>query len=132
MANGNYTYPAVITPVEDGLVEICFPDLDQITCAEAGNPQEIIETAQSLLALTLSDALDCGQELPAPTVPVPKDGETVMLVNVWLPYHRAQEKITYVKKTLTIPAWLDILGKEKNVNYSALLVRALKEELKLS
>jgi len=34
-----------------------------------------------------------------------------------------------VKKTLTIPKWLNDLGEEKKVNFSQLLQNALKENL---
>lgn len=34
-----------------------------------------------------------------------------------------------VKKTLTIPKWLNGLGEERNVNFSQLLQNALKENL---
>ena len=36
-----------------------------------------------------------------------------------------------VKKTLTIPKWLDEMAKAKNVNFSAILVKGLKAELGL-
>ena len=38
-------------------------------------------------------------------------------------------KIAYVKKTLTIPSYLDILAKNKNINFSQVLQEALKEKL---
>ena len=38
-------------------------------------------------------------------------------------------KEIYVKKTVTIPQWLDILAKGKKVNFSAAMVRGIKEEL---
>ena len=37
-----------------------------------------------------------------------------------------------VKKTLTIPAWLNTLAERNGLNFSAILQRALKEELKLA
>lgn len=41
-------------------------------------------------------------------------------------------KETYVKKTLTIPTWLDVLAKAKNINFSSVLVEGLKKELNIS
>ena len=46
-----------------------------------------------------------------------------------MPYFRQIQKTIYVKKTLTIPKWLDEMAKEKNVNFSAILVKGLKAEL---
>lgn len=132
MENGNYTYPAIITYLEDDDAEIFFPDFDQITCVGTQDMDEIITASQDMLSLAISDYMDCGKELPAPSkITDCKENSITVLVNIWLPYHRAQEKIQYVKKTLTIPVWLDLLSKERNVNYSALLVKALKEELGL-
>ena len=127
--NGNYSYPAVITDNGDG-ADIYFPDFDQMTCSETMALSDITTAAQEMLGLLISDALDCGTPLPEPVMPEASEG-MVMMVNVWLPYHRSQETIAYTKKTLTIPVWLDILAKERNVNFSAALVRALKEELGL-
>ena len=36
-----------------------------------------------------------------------------------------------IKKTVTLPSYLNELGKEKGVNFSALLVNALKSELQV-
>ena len=38
-------------------------------------------------------------------------------------------KEIYVKKNVTIPQWLDLLAKESNINYSAALVKGIKQEL---
>ena len=37
-----------------------------------------------------------------------------------------------IKKTLTLPKWLNDLGIEKKINFSKLLQEALKEKLQLS
>ena len=46
-----------------------------------------------------------------------------------MPYWRTRAKEVYVKKTLTIPSWIDVLAKEKNLNFSNVLVKGLKKEL---
>jgi post-segregation antitoxin (ccd killing protein) len=38
-------------------------------------------------------------------------------------------KEVYVKKTLTIPMSLDIRARENNINFSATLVKGIKDEL---
>ena len=40
-------------------------------------------------------------------------------------------KLEYKKKTLSIPTWLDILATQKNLNFSQILVKALKKELNI-
>jgi hypothetical protein len=37
-----------------------------------------------------------------------------------------------VKKTLTIPAWLNTMSEREGINFSAVLQNALKAELKLN
>ena len=53
----------------------------------------------------------------------------VIYIHVWLPYFRNATKEIYVKKNVTIPQWLDLLAKESNINYSAALVKGIKQEL---
>ncbi|MEI3163752.1 MAG: type II toxin-antitoxin system HicB family antitoxin [Lachnospirales bacterium] len=98
-----------------------FPDL--MSCVE--NEEEIIPEAQDLLGLTIIDYIDRNMELPQST----KNLKDSIYIQVWLPYYRSKVKEIYVKKTLTIPSWLDLLAKEKNINFSATLVKGLKEEL---
>ena len=37
-----------------------------------------------------------------------------------------------VKKTLTIPSWMDILAKEHNLNFSNVLQNAIRKELNIA
>lgn len=125
----NYTYPAIISENELGGKDICFPDFDGATTCAKNN---VVESAQDFLASMLSDYEDRKKEVPlAQQDYVVKEGQSLIYINVWMPYHRTKMKEVYVKKTLTIPAWLDFLAKENNVNFSAVLVKGLKEHLGL-
>lgn len=119
----NYVYPArIIRDNEELLLSfIDFPDL----IASGSTEEEVISAAQEVLALTILDYIDQGKELPDSSFP----NENAVYVNVWLPYYKNMSKVIYVKKTVTIPQWLDILAKENNVNYSACMVKGIKEEL---
>ena len=57
--------------------------------------------------------------------------EKTVLVNVWMPLVRNELDEQAVKKTLTIPQWLNKLAETQNVNFSKLLQTALKEYLKI-
>ena len=46
-----------------------------------------------------------------------------------MPPFRSEIENKAVKKTLTIPHWLDKMGKANNVNYSQVLQDALKKHL---
>lgn len=130
--NDNYTYPAIIEENESGQVDIIFPDFENaVTCAT--DKRHFVEEAQDFLVLLIDDYEETGQELPeansaAYTV---SSGQQLVFINVWMPYHRSQIKVTYTKKTLTIPLWLDILAKKNDINFSATLVEALKDKLGL-
>lgn len=57
--------------------------------------------------------------------------ESIIFLNVWLPFYRSENE-KYVKKTLTIPDWIDELAKKQNLNFSQILKDALLVELGLS
>ena len=57
------------------------------------------------------------------------DHATTHAEKVWMPIVRNEMETASVKKTLTIPAWLNKLAEEKQVNYSQILQAALKDYL---
>ena len=119
----NYVYPAKIIKREEKVI-LEFVDFSNIVI-EVENEDELIEVAQEALAGELLDYMNQGKELPKASVIT----EGVIYVQVWLPYYKSMEKVVYVKKTVTIPQWLDILAKENNINFSSCLVKGIKEEL---
>lgn len=120
----NYIYPAKIKKVGQKY-QIKFLDFENITLIEKDTKEEAIKTAQASLALEILDYAERGLEVPDPT----EDVKDVIYIHIWMPYFKNNSKEVYVKKNVTIPQWLDILAKEKKINYSAALVRGLKEEL---
>lgn len=60
-----------------------------------------------------------------------ENNQELLLINMWLPYEKSKIKLEYKKKTLSIPTWLDILATQKNINFSQVLVKALKKELNI-
>ena len=65
---------------------------------------------------------------PAGTLKV-ESNQVIVLVEVWMPPFRDEMEQRAVKKTLTIPKWLDDMAQEHKVNFSDLLQNALKEYL---
>ena len=127
----NYTYQAILDYSEEGFINIEFPMFEgAFTCVESG--EDPIRSAQDLLSLYLKDYIDKNKELPSERTKLDLnlgENQTSVFINVWLPYHLKNVKETYVKKTLTIPTWLDILAKQNHINFSSTLVDALKEKL---
>jgi len=120
----NYVYPAKMKN-ENGRYQIEFIDFPEIILIEEETKDKVIRSAQECLALEILDYEGRKKELPIPT----EDQTDVIYIHVWMPYFRNASKEIYVKKTVTIPQWLDILAKESKVNYSAALVKGIKSEL---
>ena len=125
----NYTY-AVVEKEEDGIVYLYAPAFSDVFCA-VEDDEDRIKSIQEALAMKLIDLIDTKEHIPDDVKAEAGNGEKLYYVSVWLPYYRSLIKETYTKKTLTIPTWLDILAKSKNVNFSAILVKGLKEELNI-
>ena len=125
----NYTFSVILDFNEENVINIIFPDFENaITCADID--EDYITVAQDYLALTITDYEDSNKEIPVPLLYEKlSNGQKLVYINVWMPYHRSKVKEIFIKKTLTIPSWLDILAKNNNINFSSVLVKALKNEL---
>jgi predicted RNase H-like HicB family nuclease len=128
-----YIFPAILTYTDKG-ISIEFPDLPGcLPCA--GTTQEAVTNAKEALGLHL-----WGMEKDCDEIPNPTDicdlriasGNAVLLVDVYMPSVRERLNNQFVKKTLSIPAWLNAEAEIKNVNLSQVLQRALKEHLQIS
>ena len=73
-----------------------------------------------------------GDTIPSPT-PVkelrPDDGAVIAMVEVFMPSVRDRINKKTVKKTLTLPAWLNREAEAVNVNFSLILQEGLKQYL---
>ena len=54
----------------------------------------------------------------------------IVLVDIWMVPVRDEMKNKCIKKTLTIPKWLNDLAEAENVNFSKILKSALQDYLK--
>lgn len=122
-----YVYPAKITRDDDVYI-VRFVDFKGAVTV-ASDKDEVIGKAKECLADAIFDCLDKKQKLPEPS---PLRGG-LLYVQIWLPYYRhTRKKEVYVKKTLTLPRQLDILGKNEKINFSAALVSGVKKELNIN
>lgn len=125
-----YVYPALITKEEDGY-SVCFPDVSG--CYSCGDDlAEAISMAEDALALCLYEMETAKETIPTPTelkdVSVENDEIVTLICCDTLVYRKMYDKAA-VKKTLTIPNWLNLMAEEANINFSQLLQEALKEKL---
>ena len=127
----NYFYPAIFTYDEnDKSYIVDFIDLKG--CSTFGKSiSEAYIMAQDALGLYLSDL----KEFPTPTIPYNhielKDNQFISIIEVDLLEYRKKYSNISIKKTLTIPTWLNTIAEKNDVNFSQLLQRELKEELKI-
>lgn len=127
-----YVYPAVFTE-EDCGYSINFPDLPN--CFTSGETLgEAIEMAADVLCLTLYEMEQAGTEIPAPSalwdIPV-GEKEFVNFIPCDTVEYRKFFDNRAVKKTLTIPSWLNDMAERAGINFSATLQSALKQQLHL-
>lgn len=138
MLKRDLMYPAVVTK-EDGVYYIGLVDFDRL---EDGNINyyatysedlEKVSTAiRESLALYLADLLDMKKEFPEPAKLEDiklKENQFIQVISVDPVYEAAKVTNVLKKKTVNIPAWLDIVAQEKKINFSQLLQKALKKEL---
>jgi len=117
-----YVYPAIFEK-EDDMYNVFFPDLEG--CYTSGeNLEDALANAEDALALMLFHYETKNKNVPKPSeitkVKVPQ-GDFVSLIKCdTLEYGKKHSKKT-VKKTLTIPEYLDKAGTEAGVNFSKVL-----------
>lgn len=125
-----YIYPAIFEYDKDGIA-VEFPNLSGcVTCAD--NTDEALKNAKEALSVHLYGMEKDEDYIPDPT-PITeikaKDNQVIILIDVWMPVIRDAIENKAVKKTLTIPKWLDELAKDQNVNFSLLLQKSIKDHL---
>ena len=60
-----------------------------------------------------------------------KDNEVVSFVSINMEEHKKKYESKSVKKTLSIPAWLNTIAEKENINFSQVLQKALIDILKI-
>ncbi len=133
MVMAKYIYPAVFTPGEGGSFSIDFPDIDGcFTCGD--NLEDGIEMAKDALSLMLTHYEDEKRIIPAASaindLTVKGDQFATYISCDTTVYRRLMNNIA-VKKTLTIPAWLNETATAAGINFSQILQDALKEKLNI-
>ena len=130
MKKDAYSYIAVISFDDDG-ISIDFPDLAGcFTCTESEN--EIFKMAKEVLGLHLWSMEKDNEPIPEPSSIKDiklDDNEIAMLVEVFMPPVRDRINNKVVKKTLTIPQWLNVEAEREGVNFSMILQNGLKHYL---
>lgn len=127
-----YVYPAVFTEENCGY-SVNFPDLPN--CFTSGQTlEEAIEMAADVLCLTLYEMEQRGDAIPSPagrqSIPL-EANEFVNFITCDTVEYRKFFDNKAVKKTLTVPSWLNDMAERAGINFSATLQSALKQQLHL-
>ena len=124
----NYTFPVVIERIENYTL-MTFPSFCNMVTETDG---DFIKAAQEVITLQVMDAEAEGREFleDIPNISL-KKGQKLVYVNVWMPYHRTTAKTAYIRKNVTIPAWLGELAKNAGINFSETLAEALRAKLSI-
>lgn len=130
----NYIYPAVFYQEDDGRYSVVFPDLNDLA-TYGDNLADAFAMAQEACGQYLFNSLRDGEILPVPTPldKVEKEEETALvnLIGVNLDEYARAYDDKAVKKTLSIPAWLNTACENYGINYSKVLKDALIAKLQM-
>ena len=128
-----YVYPAIFSKESDGKYSVLFPDIKN--CFTGGDDMaDAIEMAEDVLCLTLYDMEKDGRTIPSPSdckVIETDEAGVISLVRCDTEFYRRYYDNKSVKKTLSIPMWLNERAERANVNFSGILQEALKKHLHL-
>ena len=129
-----YIYPAFFTKDGDFYI-VKFPDIEG--CYTQGETlSEAVEMAEDALCLMLYDYEEEGKKIPEPSdikkIKVSSNDDFVSLVSCDTLEYRKFYDNKAVKKTLTIPSWLNTMSEKEGINFSAVLQNALKKELHIT
>lgn len=130
-----YLYYAIFKSNATGQIEVTFPNLAPHAATYGNNMSDALHMAHDALEGYLLTLEDFHEELPQASAPQTihhEPNELVIPIEVDTTIAREREENTSVKKTLSIPKYLNDLGNEKHINFSATLADALKQKLGIS
>jgi len=126
-------YPAIVHKENESVYWVEFPDVPA-ALSDGESLEEVLTNAQLALGLTLEDMEENNEILPIPSdmfdlEKTLEENSFATLINFNYLDYKIKNGSKSVKKTLTIPEYLNTLGVENNVNFSQLLQKALRDEL---
>lgn len=125
-----FFYPALFHKEDGGGFWVSFPDIPE--CLTQGTDMsQAYEMAVDALGLALEDRMK-ENNIPVPTsidFLVIAENSYPVIIEFDLLEYKKKHSSRAVKKTLTIPEWLNDEAIKKNINFSAVLQEALKAQL---
>lgn len=130
MLKNDYIFPALFTYDADGIT-VEFPDLPGAITA-GDTEEEALLMAKECLELHLYGMEEDKEVIPHSSHIVEinhNKNQAIVLIKANMRATRDEMNNKAVKKTLTIPKWLNDEAMSRKINFSAILKEALKDEL---
>jgi len=126
-------YPAIFHKAEEGGFWISFPDFPECL-TEGDDMEQAYEMAVDALGLAITSRIESGEQLPECSFPDETETEDGILLVVQFDMLAYQKKHNSraVKKTLSIPEWLNAEAIAAGINFSQVLQEALMLKLNIS
>lgn len=129
-----YVYPAIFQPNNDGSITVAFPDLPGCV-TEGKDIANAMVMARDALALYLDTCDELNDPFPSASNASDvhaKQGGYVTLIDTDTAVYRRQRENQAVKRTLSLPRWLDAMASDAHISLSKVLQEALCEKLGVS
>ena len=124
-----YVYPALFAKEDESII-VTFPDLED-TFTDGATMQEAFDNAEDVLNLMLWNREEEKADIPLPSSPeeiiVPQGTMLVMIKADTLAYRKLHDQKT-IRRSITLPSWLDTIAREHNINFSQLMQNAIRRE----
>lgn len=126
-------YPAIFHKAEEGGFWISFPDFPECF-TEGDDMQQAYEMAVEALGLALTSRKEEKEEIPTPSEidKIQTEEGTLVIVEFDMLEYQKKHNARAVKKTLSIPEWLNEEAIAMGVNFSQVLQEALMSKLNIS
>lgn len=119
-------YPAIFHKAEEGGYWISFPDIPE--CLTEGDTiEQAYEMAVDALGLAISSRYQQKEDIPTPSEPenISVNNGFLVIVEFDMLAYQKRTNAKAVKKTLSIPQWLNEEANAMNINFSQVLQEAL-------
>ena len=129
----NLFYPALFHKSEEGGFWISFPDFPECF-TEGDDMKQAYEMTVEALGLALVNRKEEKEEIPDPSDldKIQNEDGTIVIVEFDMLEYQRKHNSKAVKKTLSIPEWLNEEAVSMGVNFSQVLQEALMSKLNIS
>ena len=127
----NYYYPAIFHVADEGGFWVSFPDFPE--CMTQGNDlDDAYKMAVEAMGLCIDEKLKNNEDLPKASIPtdfvIERDDFSCLIEFDYIQYKKIHSGKA-VKKTLSIPEWLNEAAISNEINFSQVLQEALMQKL---